>query len=159
VIKKRVLNIFKANFEKICSICPKEKEDELMEASRVMHEASSGTVTAELDDEESIANYANHSIELGKSQTMPKVKFVVQLPGEVFLEKFLLASDVNIKDPTKLDIPLPLSYLTAVAAKILKASTNDEDLRKIMTIINYDQEQNNKNATKGIKINIKENSV
>ena len=69
------------------------------------------------------------------------------------------ASDVNIKDPTKLDIPLPLSYLTAVAAKILKASTNDEDLRKIMTIINYDQEQNNKNATKGIKININENSV
>ena len=90
--KKRVLNIIKANFEKICSICPKEKEDELMEASRVMHEASSGTVTAELDDEESIANYANHSIELGKSQTMPKVKFVVQLPGEVFLEKFLLVS-------------------------------------------------------------------
>ena len=55
--------------------------------------------SAVLDDREIIKQFVTQNVEMGLSETMPSIKFEVVLPGEFFLEKFLLVRLIKIKSP------------------------------------------------------------
>ena len=46
--------------------------------------------SAVLDERDIIKQFVNQNVEMGLSETMPRINFEVILPGEFFLEKFLL---------------------------------------------------------------------
>merc|ERR1719333_882819 len=92
-------------------------------------DSAENVISAVFDDREALRQFSGKNTEMKVSKTVPSVKFQVVLPGELFLEKFLMATNSDVK----LDIPLPMEFLRRTTQQLIN-STNHSHIKTILDI-------------------------